>query len=331
MEDDFIANLDSVIEDPRSVEEKERDYKTSDIIPGAIDDELVWLDESEVEQISYTPREQSWSLSCMAQAAAKGYEIINKIKNKIVEVFSAHPPYRSRSNYPQGGMCLQDLFNQMKKVGTNYESVDISQGIGETEMNRDVTCETSFKISGYGFPDKRNDIDDIAKAIKKYGHCQIVIHANKKEYTKPIPEYLGLEVDFGHGIEGTQFFKKNGIKVIKIEDSTGHSSTADKKGTRYLTEDFLRKRCSDSGYMLLEDPQYIFKTLMREGFISAEIKELQKRLNKEGMAIEKLIIDGKFGKRTKGAVINYQKNHSLVADGIVGPKTRAVLNLLINK
>jgi len=330
MKNDFIADLNSIIKDPRSVEAKDRDYKTSDIVFGAIDDEIEWKDESEVEQISYTPRQQWTSLSCLAQSGSKGFEIINYIKNSIIEVFSAHPPYRSRSNFPGGGMWLQDLFNIMKKIGTNYESIDISQNIGEPEMNRDITCETPFKIGGYGFPDKQNNIDDIAKAIKKYGHCVILIHANKDEYTKPIPEYEGLEIDFGHGICGVQYFLKNNIKVIKIEDSTGHSTTADKKGTRYLTEDFLLKRCSGSGYMLIDAPQYIFKTFMKEGFISSEIKELQKRLNKEGMAIETLVVDGKFGKRTRSAVINYQKNHLLVADGIVGPKTRAVLNLLVN-
>lgn len=326
MNDDFIANLDSIIEDPRSVEEKERDYKTSDIAPGAIDDDLVWLDEKDIKQMSYTPRDQYVSLSCMGQAAAKGYEIINFIKKKIddLEVFSAHPPYRSRSNFPQGGMWLQDLLNIMKKIGTNYESVDVSQNIGESEMNRDITCETPFKISGYGFPDKQNDINDIARAIKKYGNCIILIHANKEEYVKVTPEYKGLPIDFGHGICGTQFFLKDGVKVIKIEDSTGHSSTDDKKGTRYLTEDFLRKRCSGSGFMILDDVKYLFKTFMKKGFRSNEIKELQKRLNKE-LSLS-LVVDGIFGPKTDNAVKNYQAVHNLVVDGLVGQKTRAELN-----
>lgn len=324
---DFMASLNSVIEDPRSVEEKERDYKTSDIIASGLEDEVEWLDESEVEQISYTPRQQWISLSCMAQAGAKGYEIINKINNLIVKAFSAHPPYRSRYNYPQGGMWLQNLFDVMKKVGTNYESVDVSQNINEEQMNRDIIVETPFKIGGYGFPDRRNNINDIAKAIKKYGNCTIVIHANQEEYTKPIPVYKGLVVDFGHGIEGFQYFLKDGIKVIKIEDSTGHSTTADKKGTRYLTEDFLLKRCSDSGYITLEEPQYLFKTFMKKGFISNEIKELQKRMNKEGVANPLLIIDGNFGNKTDVAVRNYQQAHNLIVDGLVGAKTRAILNL----
>jgi peptidoglycan hydrolase-like protein with peptidoglycan-binding domain len=32
-------------------------------------------------------------------------------------------------------------------------------------------------------------------------------------------------------------------------------------------------------------------------------------------------VDGKFGPHTKNAVIEFQKFHSLTADGVVGPKT----------
>lgn len=54
-----------------------------------------------------------------------------------------------------------------------------------------------------------------------------------------------------------------------------------------------------------------------------EVMELQKLLNNSG---DTLIIDGKFGPKTKGAVIKFQKANKLVGDGIVGAKTRAVLN-----
>lgn len=319
--EDFIANLDSVLKDPRDVEAKERDYKTSDLA-GAIDDEVVWLDESEVEQVSYTPRYQSSSLSCMAQAAAKALETFNK------KVYSAHPPYRSRINYPSGGMWLQNLLEIMKKVGTNYESVCKSQFLNEEEMNRDIECTTPFKASGYGFPDRQNNIDDIAKAIKRYGHCVILIHANKREYTKSIPEVIqGSTINFGHGICAIGYYLRDGKKVLKIEDSTGHSTTIDKQGTRYLTEDFLKARCSGSGYLIMEKPQYLFKTFMKKCFVSNEIKELQKRLNKElGLT---LIVDGKFGAKTDEAVKSYQKIHKLLDDGLVGSRTRAILNMRV--
>jgi len=318
--EEMTLSMDGAIKDPRPVEEKERDYKTSNLAGAAI---VNWQEKKWEDLKSFLPREQWSSLSCMAQAAAKGYEIVKFIKDAIMKAYSAHPPYRSRINYPEGGMWLQNLFDIMKKVGTNYESVDQSQYIGEKEMNRDVTCETPFKISGYGFPDKQNDIDDIALAIEKYGHCLIVIHGNKSEWTAE-PKYNSGEVNFGHGICAVDYFLENGVKKIKIEDSTGHFNSVDGDGGRKLTEDYLAKRCSGSGYILIEDPKYIFTTFMKKGYISNEVKELQKRLNKElGVS---LVIDGHFGPKTDQAVKDYQKAHNLVVDGLVGTKTRAELN-----
>mgnify|MGYP003423647584 CR=1 FL=1 len=59
-------------------------------------------------------------------------------------------------------------------------------------------------------------------------------------------------------------------------------------------------------------------TTMRLGSRSADVKELQEFLGVGS--------DGIFGLITKGAVMRYQTAHSLSADGIVGPMTRAELN-----
>jgi hypothetical protein len=319
-EENMILNMDSVIKDPRPVEKKERDYKTSDLVGDTF---VNWQEKKWEDLKSYTPREQSSSLSCMAQAAVKGYEIIRFIKDSIISVYSAHPPYRYRYNFPQGGMWLQNLLDIMKKKGTTLESLDVSQNIGEQQMNRDITVETPYKISGYGFPDKQNNIDDIALAIEKFGHCLILIHANGSEWTAE-PVYNGGAINFGHGICAVDYYLENGVKKIKIEDSTGSYNTVDKKGGRKLTADYLSKRCSGSGYMLFEEYKYIFTTYMRKGFISNEIKELQKRLNSELGIL--LVVDGNFGSKTDVAVKNYQKAHNLMVDGLVGAKTRAELN-----
>lgn len=55
-----------------------------------------------------------------------------------------------------------------------------------------------------------------------------------------------------------------------------------------------------------------------------EVMELQKFLNKAGFDCG--IVDGKFGPKTKAAVIKFQIANGLKGDGIVGPLTRAVLN-----
>lgn len=61
-----------------------------------------------------------------------------------------------------------------------------------------------------------------------------------------------------------------------------------------------------------------FTTTMRFGSRSSDVKDLQAFLGVGS--------DGIFGNITKGAVMRYQTAHSLSADGIVGPMTRAELN-----
>ena len=52
--------------------------------------------------------------------------------------------------------------------------------------------------------------------------------------------------------------------------------------------------------------------------------ELQKFLNNAGYNSGK--VDGVFGAKTKIAVVKFQIANKLKADGIVGPKMRALLN-----
>jgi peptidoglycan hydrolase-like protein with peptidoglycan-binding domain len=62
--------------------------------------------------------------------------------------------------------------------------------------------------------------------------------------------------------------------------------------------------------------------LLLVGTSGSDVKNLQTALNSNGASLK---VDGFFGQLTKTAVMNYQKAHSLAADGIVGPKTMAVL------
>jgi len=70
----------------------------------------------------------------------------------------------------------------------------------------------------------------------------------------------------------------------------------------------------------------VITATLRVGSKGAEVQCLQKRLN----LFERfsLSVDGKFGLLTKAAVVNFQLNNRLKPDGIVGPLTRAVFNIV---
>lgn len=72
------------------------------------------------------------------------------------------------------------------------------------------------------------------------------------------------------------------------------------------------------------DEKKNFPTL-RKGSTGDTVKKLQLVLNNQYGA--SLTIDGNFGSLTEAAVKQFQKDHKLTADGIVGPKTWEALNI----
>ena len=65
--------------------------------------------------------------------------------------------------------------------------------------------------------------------------------------------------------------------------------------------------------------------LSKQGSRGNEVKSIQLSLKNLGFYSGK--VDGIFGKATKQAVINFQRQNGLVADGIAGPKTLQALGL----
>lgn len=58
--------------------------------------------------------------------------------------------------------------------------------------------------------------------------------------------------------------------------------------------------------------------VIRQGSVGQPVRSLQYLLNARGAA---LAVDGIFGPATNAALRNFQKTHSLIVDGIVGPRT----------
>ncbi len=63
--------------------------------------------------------------------------------------------------------------------------------------------------------------------------------------------------------------------------------------------------------------------LLRLGSRGEDVRRLQTALVQRGYALS---VDGDFGAKTEGAVRDFQRNHGLNADGIVGPQTWAALS-----
>ena len=64
---------------------------------------------------------------------------------------------------------------------------------------------------------------------------------------------------------------------------------------------------------------------LKQGDSGPDVKAVQAALNQVAGASDALAERGKFGPKTDKAVRQYQKDHALKPDGIVGPKTRALI------
>jgi uncharacterized protein (TIGR02594 family) len=66
---------------------------------------------------------------------------------------------------------------------------------------------------------------------------------------------------------------------------------------------------------------------IRKSVRNSAVRSLQLLLNAELKSGMKLKPDGDFGQRTHDAVVRFQREHGLVTDGVVGPRTWAALGL----
>lgn len=102
-------------------------------------------------------------------------------------------------------------------------------------------------------------------------------------------------------------------------------------GAGFGTEDAMHFECSD-GLIRKWAEEGAFGTtaptstseLYMFGDRGPEVIRLQTALNKKGAH---LLVDGDFGRNTQAAVMAFQRDHDLIADGVVGPKTLAALGL----
>jgi len=139
--------------------------------------------------------------------------------------------------------------------------------------------------------------------------------------------------------EGTVIFMLRDGKPPMTAGSGKHVTTADKdfvyenkgyfpalggnQSDEICVKQYTQKTIYAVFYPEYEPPKH--KTL-RKGDKGPKVRELQEDLNHFGY---RLAVDGSFGAKTENAVKKFQTSNSLKIDGIVGPRTWAMIDKLL--
>lgn len=326
-------NIPGLIPDPRSQEEKDKDYLHKEVAPMAV---LLKWDRDISGAPQYSHRDQDGSGSCVAQSGAKAIETDRK------EVISAHPIYARRPNVPLPGMYLQAAGAIIRNQGTTTEILDPSQMLDEGKMDLPVTVPTPINGYLYAFPNYK-DIDEIATAIELYKHCLITFYGNGSEYNlayKPVA-IPNAPLNVAHCVCATYYFTdENGEKCLVIDDSWQTTKT------RVFTETYFKARGTGAIYLIPPlptptppKPIYHFTTPLLYGTMNnLGVKNLQDILKFENLFPLNVPSTGNYLQLTAKAVLQWQLKHQVDTPEIlnslqgrrVGEKTILKLNSLYN-
>ncbi|WP_310603870.1 peptidoglycan-binding protein, partial [Anaerosporobacter sp.] len=155
--------------------------------------------------------------------------------------------------------------------------------------------------------------DNVVKTnITSFGNCSVT-----KQTCSPVIKETWKKSKSNYKLNNEQVLTKESCLpcvnkgIITIVDDGQKETTSTKKTTEATVITFKCKR------------------ILKYGSRGEDVKQLQKVLNQFNCG--KLVIDGKYGPKTKKAIIEFQKKYGLKPDGIVGAKTRAKIEELLKK
>lgn len=266
------------------------------------------------------------SSSCVAQSKAS---CINSVTGIVA---SAQPIFiRRKGGLNSEGMYLSDADSIAFTVGTNTEALNPSQHLSDAKLDVPNTIPITIKATGDGI-DVPITADDVAQAILEGKAVSAAFESNESEWDCPnnTPVYNGTPTSFGHCISLYGFVLINGVKTFIANDSDGQWSSP--TGLRYITEDFLLKRCTGVSY----NPNFVVITPTKPilagynitqtltlGCIGYQVYMLQNRLVQDGFA--SFMPTGFFGFKTLTALEAYQQAHGLPVTGITDSATLAYM------
>ncbi len=335
--DKFYENYKGA-EDLRTPEEKAKDFNQKEFVASA--NPIDWREKKDTDWRSFPTLQQFYTLKCVAFTTAKLAMINFWLKTKEFLYFSPNSIYDYRSNKPSGGMVGEEAFKIWHDNGISLDAVAKSNQTQEsdpfvlTQFSKEVA--KGFKLGNWITIDNK-DFDRVCSTIQTTGKGVMVwFYFTEPEWSPEFPKVLNNISDpYGdvsrHSVTAVDFGLINGKEYIKIEDSAKFGG----RNVRYISREFFNARNFlikypmsfnyEEGTIVPPENPVITKTL-KYGMTDPEVVILQDILKAKGFFPTNVNSTGVFGNITKTAVIAFQKAKGLVADGVVGLKTREELN-----
>lgn len=338
--------------DTRTREDKDKDFLHEEFASGV--NNVVW--ETKTSFKEYYPYDQKSSLSCVSGGGAITEEHFSKIEGKDY-IPSRKDIYFRRSNKPNGGMAMPDLFNVCIQGIASENSVP-SQATGEEYMNKEypITPNILGERSAHNFSTwvsikNFKDIDTLASIVD---HTPIVCFwffddsKSWQEWWTVYPQVVNENCDLydsktlRHQASIVDRTLINGKKYFVVQDTAGVGyGTGKNKNLRFVDEAFIQKRLYSAGYGInnlsvveTTKPKVKLTKPLKVGDFGTDVKQLQSILIYEGF-LKIATPTGTFAGMTRKAVMDYQSKYASeilyplglkLPTGIVGASTIKHIN-----
>lgn len=356
-----VRYISGVLPDERPQEEKNKDYKTEEILATATP--LTWITweewKAKPENIKILNEievnNQNVVGSCAAETGSLILAINNYLEDKKFIKTSARAIYARRINKPNRGMYLDDVAKIMTTHGTVPEVLFPSPHTSEEAMsNLDdwfsllTGIGQILKAKNYFLIGETNNIDRFAQVLALNKPLFITVVFGDGEFGEIAPIIKPVVPKYGHAITGlpNAYFTYQGKKAILIQNSWG--AGVGYGGRQILTEDwFLNNRIvygawfEDMNNLAIFNqtnqplPKYQWTRDLTVGSVGEDVRMLQivlSMIQDENGFLFPLFTQnptGYFGGITRQAIKRFQLKYGIEpAEGYFGIKTREKLNEL---
>lgn len=230
------------------------------------------------------------------------------------------PPRTAVKILVDKGACESSLWPEVKASHKDYSLPFPTSPALENALD--------YRVLGYAFGGGGEE--DIKRAIFNNGVVGVSLPVDRRAWNrktgivgKPNLENLaGRHYVMAYGYDGHKIFFRNSWGETWGDQGNGSFDFRDYEG---LARDVIA--VTDIPQALIEKAKakpYVFTKTLRKGDRGEAVKQLQLRL----IEAKKLSgqADGIFGEKTLQAVIDFQIENIIIPDGVVGPKTNAILN-----